>query len=183
MQQVGIYDDDNPPHLEAKNYINHELDEYKPSKGIIILLDGIHFRSSKQINEPKRTKIIQFNYEHYVKMKNDEIFGKCVEYNDLASYLETENEELGIVYADVCGSIKEMIPILEQLSTKKYSEKAIVACTICARDGEKKDENSLDFTTELLIQMNEYLPDKWKPIGDKKRIKYGNMCTIIMQKN
>ena len=92
--------------------------------------------------------------------------------------------KLSLVYTDICGSIKEMRPILEQLSTKQFIKGALVACTICARDGDKKDETSLDFVTILMMEMYQSLLQtnkKWAIIGEQDRIKYGNMCTIVMR--
>jgi hypothetical protein len=178
----GIYNDENPPHLEDKNYINETLANHIPPEGKIIVLDGTKFRTSRKLNQPKRTTIVQFNDEHYNKMIDDEIFGDCMVYDQLATHLEKVNEPIGMVYADICGSWKEMQPILEVLSEKEFVENAVVACTTCARDGERKTEEGLDFVAWLIEEMNERLDGKWKLIGERGRMKYGNMCTRMIRK-
>jgi hypothetical protein len=177
----GIYDDENPPHLDDKNYINGVLARHKPQTGKFIVLDGTHFRTSKALKEPQRTIIPQFNPQHYEQMRQDGEFGSCVIPTDLRSYLRTCKEPIGILYADICGSIKEMMPILEELNHLTFTSKAVIACTICARDAEKKGDNGLDYVTDLMDEMYNRF-DNWKRIGDKTKIKYGNMCTIIIQK-
>ena len=179
---LGIYNDENPPHLEDKNYINETLANHIPPEGKIIVLDGTKFRTSRKLNQPKRTTIVQFNDEHYNKMIDDEIFGDCMVYDQLVTHLEKVNEPIGMVYADICGSWKEMQPILEVLSEKEFVENAVVACTTCARDGERKTEEGLDFVAWLIEEMNERLDGKWKLIGERGRMKYGNMCTRMIRK-
>ena len=178
----GIYNDENPPHLEDKNYINETLANHIPPDGRIIVLDGTKFRTSRKLNRPQRTTIVQFNDEHYNEMIDDETFGDCMVYDHLASYLQQVNEPLGMVYADICGSWKEMQPILEALSEKEFVENAVVACTTCCRDGERKTEEGLDFVSWLIEEMNERLDGKWKLIGERGRMKYGNMCTRMIRK-
>ena len=178
----GIYNDENPPHLEDKNYINETLANHIPPDGRIIVLDGTKFRTSRKLNQPQRTTIVQFNHEHYNEMIDDETFGDCMVYDHLASYLQQVNEPLGMVYADICGSWKEMQPILEALSEKEFVENAVVACTTCCRDGERKTEEGLDFVSWLIEEMNERLDGKWKLIGERGRMKYGNMCTRMIRK-
>jgi superfamily II DNA or RNA helicase len=178
----GIYNDENPPHLEDKNYINETLANHIPPEGKIIVLDGTKFRTSRKLNQPKRTTIVQFNDEHYNEMIDDETFGDCLVYDQLATHLEKVNEPIGMVYADICGSWKEMQPILEVLSEKEFVENAVVACTTCARDGERKTEEGLDFVAWLIEEMNERLDGKWKLIGERGRMKYGNMCTRMIRK-
>jgi hypothetical protein len=176
------YNDENPPHLEDKNYINETLANHIPPEGKIIVLDGTNFRTSRKLNQPERTTIVQFNDEHYNEMIDDETFGDCLVYDQLATHLEKVNEPIGMVYADICGSWKEMQPILEVLSKKEFVENAIVACTTCARDGERKTEEGLDFVSWLMEEMNEQLEGKWKLIGKRSRIKYGNMCTRMIRR-
>ena len=178
----GIYNDENPPHLEDKNYVNDTLANHIPPDGRIIVLDGTKFRTSRKLNQPQRTTIVQFNDEHYNEMIDDETFGDCMVYDHLASYLQQVNEPLGMVYADICGSWKEMQPILEALSEKEFVENAVVACTTCSRDGERKTEEGLDFLSWLIEEMNERLNGKWKLIGERGRMKYGNMCTRMIRK-
>ena len=178
----GIYNDEDPPHLEDKNYINETLANHIPPEGKIIVLDGTKFRTSRKLNQPKRTTIVQFNDEHYNEMIDDETFGDCLVYDQLATHLEKVNEPIGMVYADICGSWKEMQPILEVLSEKEFVENAVVACTTCARDGERKTEEGLDFVAWLIEEMNERLDGKWKLIGERGRMKYGNMCTRMIRK-
>ena len=178
----GIYNDENPPHLEDKNYVNDTLANHIPPDGRIIVLDGTKFRTSRKLNQPKRTTIVQFNDEHYNEMIDDETFGDCMVYDHLATYLQQVNEPIGMVYADICGSWKEMEPILEALSEKEFVENAVVACTTCSRDGERKTEEGLDFVSWLIEEMNERLDGKWKLIGERGRMKYGNMCTRMIRK-
>ena len=96
------------------------------------------------------------------KMIDDEIFGDCLVYDQLATHLERVNEPIGMGYADICGSWKEMQLILEVLSEKEFVENAVVACTTCARDGERKTEEGFDFVAWLIEEMNEQLDGKWK---------------------
>lgn len=182
ISKSGIYDDENPPHLEAKNYINDLLAQNVPKDGKLIVLDGTHFRTSRALNLPLRTIIPQFNYDHYEQMIQEETFGHCVQYEQLAILLRQMEDPIGLLYADICGSMKEMQSILGEISKKTFTKDAIVACTICARDGEKKDSNTLEFTTELLLELYNTLKGKWNVIGETSRIKYGNMCTYILKK-
>ena len=65
---------------------------------------------------------------------------------------------------------------------ESFYENAVVACTTCARDGERKTEEGLDFVAWLIEEMNERLDGKWKLIGERGRMKYGNMCTRMIRK-
>lgn len=115
-------------------------------------------------------------------MIQEETFGHCVQYEQLAILLRQMEDPIGLLYADICGNMKEMQSILGEISKKTFTKDAIVACTICARDGEKKDSTTLAFTTELLLELYKTLKGKWSVIGETSRIKYGNMCTYILKK-
>ena len=65
---------------------------------------------------------------------------------------------------------------------KEFVENAVVACTTCSRDRERKTEEGLDFVSWLIEEMNERLDGKWKLIGERGRMKYGNMCTRMIRK-
>lgn len=93
-------------------------------------------------------------------MIDDVIFGDYLVYDPLATRLERVDEPLGMVYADICGSWKEMQPILEVLFEKKFVENAVVACTSYARDGERKTEEGPDFVAWWIEETNERLEGK-----------------------
>ena len=185
QQNSGVYRY-TAPNPRSKEDINKLLRQHKPKRGLMVVLDHINFNTSSLLDEPTRTIIPQRDLDAFSKMKQHEKFGKCVIHKDLLDYLKElpKNKKISMVYADLMGSIKEAIPILNELKDR-ICKGSIVAITISCRDGEQSLYTN-SFATKLVIEMNKRFPKHIVITPDDLPIVYVEhvrMATFIIRIN
>lgn len=172
----------NAPNPDAKNQINSNLKANLPKTGKILVLDHTDFKSATSLNFPKRTIIPQRDADVYKQMKQDSNFGKCVVHSELLDFLRHNKNKYGLVYADLMGSIKEAIPILDELKGR-IQKNGVVAVTISCRDGEESSYTN-EFSARLLVEMCKRFPNNTILTPRDVPIVYGEcvrMATLIMK--
>jgi hypothetical protein len=101
------------------------------------VLDHTNFKTATALVVAQRITIPQRDLNLYTQMQYHPIFGRCVVHADLLEYLKsTGKEKYGLVYADLTGSIKEAIPILDALKPR-IQKNGVLGITISCRDGEE----------------------------------------------
>ena len=110
-------------------------------------------------------------------------FGKCVVHNDLIDYIrQNKKQKYGMVYADLMGSIKEAIPILDELQGR-IQKNGIVAVTISCRDGDDSSYTN-EFSARLLAEMTKRFPSNKVLTPRDVPIVYGEavrMATLVLK--
>jgi hypothetical protein len=148
----GIY---TSPNIDAKVVINNILSDVVPpknKKGKIIVLDHDDFLTSSALVQRanidiKRLIIPQRDLGSYNVMKKNSTYGKQVVHCDLVK-LDISCKDISMVYADLMGSIKEAIPIMDKFQGT-LSSGSIFAITISHRNGEQVSYTN-EFTTKSI---------------------------------
>lgn len=146
---VQGYHAPNPVTKDEINRILTELCEDLP-EGDCIVLDDPEFKTTKSIHRKissDRIIVPQNDKKSYEEMILHPTYGKCVLYDDLLNI--PIHKRVALVYADLMGSIKEAIPILNKFRDN-IQRKGILAITVCRRDGE-----TTNFTNEFMAQLCE----------------------------
>ena len=162
-----------------KDYINKILRECSPKNGLHIFLDHKDFRTSKELLKvvsPKNILIPQKDQEHYNIMKTDSELGKQVVNCDL---IDIPRQPISLMYADICGSIKEATPIIEKFH-KCIVSGGIFAITISCRDGEESRYTN-EFMAKLVKKLATVFGD-YEEIYNQTYGEHTRMGTIILKK-
>jgi hypothetical protein len=146
------------PNTASKDEINNLLAEFCKDipDGDCILLDDPEFKTTKAISATlnhQRIIIPQNDLASYNIMKNHSEYGSRVFYKDLSA-LEIK-EDCALLYADLMGSIKEAIPILEKFKDN-IKKGGILAVTICRRDGE-----TTAYTNQFMVNLMEFIAQNY----------------------
>jgi hypothetical protein len=179
----GIY---TSPNIDAKVMINNILSDFVPKKGKIIVLDHTDFLTSSALVQRanidiKRLIIPQRDLDSYNVMKKDARYGKQVVHCDLVK-LDIFRKDIGMVYADLMGSIKEAIPIMDKFQGT-LSSGSIFAITISHRNGEQVSYTN-EFTTKLVVETLKRFPSAQILTENELPIVYGEgnrMATLIIR--
>lgn len=147
------------PNKAMKDRINHHLKDLLPKKGQIIVLDAEDFGTTTVLGEENAHRMIipQRDLTTYTQMRQHPVFGSCVRHCDLADVDLKTCSRIGLIYADLMGSISELRPLLQKFAEAQYVDGAVVAATISCRDGSNESAFINQFAEQLTYAMAEAL--------------------------
>jgi hypothetical protein len=147
------------PNKEMKERINHHLKDRLPEEGAIIVLDAEDFGTATVLGEENAHRMIipQRDRETYKKMRRHAVFGGRVRHCDLADLDMKTCGPVGLIYADLMGSISELAPLLQKFAAAQYTDGAVVAATISCRNGSSQSAYTNQFAVDLTYATMESL--------------------------
>jgi len=155
-QQKSQY---NAPNPADKNKINELIASNinSSTKGGVIVLDDIDFKSATEISKTINTKdiIIPNNSENVKEMMKNTKFGECVKNQSLEDLLDEcikKRTPIKAIYADLMGSLTKEMRVMERITQCNLTKDCIIGFTICARD-QVGAEYTNDYATKLVDTM------------------------------
>jgi len=177
------------PNGEMKKYINGILTQHLPLEGNVIVLDHTDFGTTRSLSEKdlslvNRLLVPQREHEEYQLMRINKRFGPNVRHEDILQTLKRKKKvPIGMVYADLMGSIKEAEPILDQLKNCYIIKGGVIAVTISCRDGEESNYVN-EFATKLSKSCYKRWPNLIELTQTNNVLVYGigvRMATMIFK--
>jgi len=141
----------------SKEVVNRLLAENLPAAGAVVVLDAEDFGTSTVLGPGVADRLVipQRDPEVYEGMRTHPVFGHALIPGDLV-HLEPDGP-VGLVYADLMGSVKEARKVLARLAEWPLTHNAVVAVSVSCRDGEEADFTN-QFSVKLLQSIHETFP-------------------------
>lgn len=144
------------PNPEAKTEINAILAANVPDRGQVVILDHTDFGTATALGVHQSRLIIpQRDYDLAMEMREHHVYGSCVQYMDLLDLTPKPNS-IGLLYADLMGSRKELLPILQKFKDAMMPG-GIVATSVSCRDGDEASWTN-QFASLMLSDVLQHFP-------------------------
>jgi hypothetical protein len=165
-----------------KDEINELLVQHSPRTGLHVVLDDVDFKTSKALAKVipvKNLFIPQRDVNVYKTMRENTEFKDAQIVNDDLIHLPAQ--DIGLMYADLCGSIREAKPIIRKF-LKCIIKDGIFAITISCREPEKSKYTN-HFMSKLSMELGRhYGSNNFEIIEERLYGAKAHMGTIILKR-